>query len=84
MRSRSLPDRVPPMPQVSRKIQIDVHDGPLHGRVSDGDGLTSEFEGWLDLLTILVRLLDAPAVAGAVTTPPAGSSNQSASRRTSP
>ena len=66
MRLGSAPDRVPPMPQVSRKIglEIDMAEGPLQGRVSDPDGLTSEFEGWLGLLTILVTcsmLLRSPA-----------------------
>ncbi len=66
--------RVMRMPEPSRTIslEIDVEEGPLHGRVAAG-GTSQEFAGWLGLLTVLGHLLDDPtsdAEASAVATDP--------------
>lgn len=64
------------MPEASRRIslEIDMEEGPLHGRVAEAEGAVCEFEGWLGLLTVLGHLLDAPPAPGGRSVPPSTSS----------
>lgn len=71
MRGGATGAKVSAMEAVPRRIglEVDVGEGPLQGRMADGDGSVHEFEGWLGLLTVLGHLLDGPP-PGDATSPP--------------
>jgi hypothetical protein len=51
------------MPGTSRtiRLELDAEPGLLRGRVAEADHTDQEFEGWLELLTVLGTVLDGPA-----------------------